>query len=214
MQDASLQDTLPSNGCTLKLAAGLANPVFDSQACFRAVMGALAAPGHVFDPGTGLQPPAPLNPAAAAVMLTLNDFETTIWLSPSIAQHGEVAEYLLFHTGATVAPSPSAAAFALIDLRQDEFDPAQFAQGTPEYPDRSTTVIALCDALHGEASMGIAGPGIDGSSAVSFNPMPPDFPAMWQANRSGFPLGVDLVLTAGQQLMALPRSTRILAEAA
>ncbi len=203
-------DPLPSR--TPPLAAGLSNPVFDSQACFRAVMGAMASPGRVFELAVTLMPPAPLGSAAAALMLTLNDFETSIWLSPSMDGNPQVASYLLFHTGATRAPSPSMAAFALIDLRHDDFDPAVFAQGTPEYPDRSTTVIALCDTVGGASGLAIAGPGIDGTGSMAFTPMPTGFAASWDANRSAFPLGIDLVLAAGDKLMALPRSTRILAE--
>ena len=37
----------------------------------------------------------------------------------------------------------------------------------------------------------------------------PTFLDAWAANGARFPRGVDLVLTAGSSLMALPRTTRI-----
>ncbi len=43
--------------------------------------------------------------------------------------------------------------------------------------------------------------------------MPGDFLAQWARNRAGFPLGVDLILVAGDRIACLPRSTRILGEA-
>jgi alpha-D-ribose 1-methylphosphonate 5-triphosphate synthase subunit PhnH len=39
--------------------------------------------------------------------------------------------------------------------------------------------------------------------------LPADFAARMQANRASFPLGVDLVLICGAQLVALPRSTHV-----
>jgi alpha-D-ribose 1-methylphosphonate 5-triphosphate synthase subunit PhnH len=39
--------------------------------------------------------------------------------------------------------------------------------------------------------------------------LPPDFAAIWQRNRSGFPLGVDLMLCAGTTLAALPRTVTV-----
>ena len=50
-----------------------------------------------------------------------------------------VGDYLAFHTGAPRAAAPDKAAFALVDLAADGLDLARFAQGTAEYPDRSTT---------------------------------------------------------------------------
>ena len=36
--------------------------------------------------------------------------------------------------------------------------------------------------------------------------LPAGFPAQWRANNAGFPLGVDLLLTAGDQLCAMTRT--------
>jgi alpha-D-ribose 1-methylphosphonate 5-triphosphate synthase subunit PhnH len=51
-----------------------------------------------------------------------------------------------------------------------------------------------------------------GTSALSVDGLPHDFVAIWQRNRSGFPLGVDLVLCAGTTLAALPRSVIVEAD--
>ena len=49
----------------------------------------------------GFAPPAPLFAPAAALLLTLCDFETSVWLDPPLArQRRALREFLRFHTGA------------------------------------------------------------------------------------------------------------------
>ena len=112
-------------------ALAFADPAFESQAAFRAILRAIASPGAIEPCGRGLAPPPPLSPAAAAAILTLADFETPLWIAPSLAEWGEAAAYLKFHTGAPLAASPRDAAFALLDLERDSLDLKSFAQGSP-----------------------------------------------------------------------------------
>jgi alpha-D-ribose 1-methylphosphonate 5-triphosphate synthase subunit PhnH len=189
-------------------ALAFADPVFESQAVFRRIMRAMAVPGTIFHCGESLAPPAPLAPAAAAALLTLADFETPLWIAPSFAaaSGGAVAAYLTFHTGAPLAPSPETAAFALIDLAADGLRLERFAQGTAEYPDRSTTVVAQGACLGEGPKLTLAGPGVAGEAELRAEGLPRDFLAQWAANRGGFPLGVDMILAAGTALACLPRS--------
>jgi alpha-D-ribose 1-methylphosphonate 5-triphosphate synthase subunit PhnH len=80
-----------------------------------------------------------------------------------------------------------------------------FAQGAPDYPDRSTTVVAQTRSLSRRSGMRINGPGVRGMADINFEPVPRDFLAQWEANRSMFPLGVDLILAHGSELAFLPR---------
>jgi alpha-D-ribose 1-methylphosphonate 5-triphosphate synthase subunit PhnH len=187
-------------------AAAFADPSRDSQAAFRAILDATARPGTVKACGATLTPPAPLCAAAAAALLTLADFETPLWLAPAFAG-GEAAAWLKFHTGAPLAASAGKAAFALVDAAG--FDLARFAQGTADYPDRSTTVILQLDSLRQGDLLRLAGPGVRGEAALQISPLPRDFLDQWAANGAAFPLGVDLILAAGAEIAALPRSTRI-----
>ena len=81
------------------------------------VMTAMAAPGTIRDAASRrLAPPPPLRPAAAALALTLCDFETPVWLdAAAVARAPGVAEFLRFHTGARLVarrrPTP---AFAFV----------------------------------------------------------------------------------------------------
>ena len=190
-------------------ALGFADPAFESQAAFRAILKAIASPGAIETCGKGLAPPPPLAPAAAAVILTLADFETPLWIAPSLAANREAVAYLKFHTGVLNAASPDEAAFALVDLDGDDFDLMSFGQGSPEYPDRSTTIVAQARSLTRRPGLRVSGPGVRGATEIQFEPMPRDFLAQWQANHSTFPLGVDLILVHDAELAVLPRSVRI-----
>jgi alpha-D-ribose 1-methylphosphonate 5-triphosphate synthase subunit PhnH len=196
------------------LAAGFSNPVFDSQSAFRSVMNAMARPGRIKTIGLGLEPPAPLSLAAAAACLALADFETPLWLSPALANASGVAQYLSFHTGAGMVRSPEQAAFALVDIRLDPLDLASFAQGVAEYPDRGATVILICASMPAAPHMRIVGPGLRGEGSFGLEPLPSSFAEQWRSNRDAFPLGVDLIVTAGDRIACLPRSTHVLREAA
>ena len=191
-------------------ALAFADPAFESQAAFRAILRAMASPGSIVACGGRVAPPAPLHPAAAATILTLADFETPLWIAPSLSANGEVAAYLKFHAGAPIAAAPGRAAFALLDLEADMLDLGSFAQGAPEYPDRSTTVVAQAQSLGRGAAFRISGPGVRDEAEFSFEPRPADFIAQWRANESAFPLGVDLILAAESEIAALPRTARII----
>jgi alpha-D-ribose 1-methylphosphonate 5-triphosphate synthase subunit PhnH len=191
-------------------ALAFADPAVESQAAFRAILKAIASPGAIEPCGQGLAPPAPLSPAAAATILTLADFETPLWIAPSLAAAGEAVAYLKFHTGAPLAASPDQAAFALVDLECDGLDLMSFAQGAPDYPDRSTTVVAETRSLARRPGLRITGPGVRGTAEIEFGPTPRDFLSQWEANHSRFPLGVDLILVHGAELAILPRSVRVM----
>jgi len=192
-------------------ALAFADPTFESQAAFRRVMRAMSRPGTILVCGEALAPPAPLARAAAAALLTLADFETPLWIAPSFPD--SIGDYLAFHSGAPRAAAPDKAAFALIDLSADGLDLFHFAQGTAEYPDRSTTIVAQASTLEAGPRLRLRGPGIEGEAALAVSPSPTDFLAQWAANRAAFPCGVDLILVADARLVALPRSTAIIEEA-
>src|SRR5215469_15200282 len=96
------------------LAPAFADPVRASQAVFRAVMDAMAHPGTIVATDELTRAPQPLGLAAAAVALTLLDYETPMWLDPALAQSPDVAAWLRFHTGAPLTDDPRQAAFGII----------------------------------------------------------------------------------------------------
>lgn len=201
--------TLPSS----PMKAGFSDPVFEGQAAFRALMDAMARPGLVVTAGSALSPPAGLMPAAAAAILAICDFETPLWLSPAL-QGLAAGPYLRFHAGAPLVADPARAAFAVLDGRHEALRLSDFAQGDASYPDRSTTVLVQVSSLTAGRQITVSGPGIAGIAQLRVESLPADFAAQWHANRTAFPLGVDLIFVSGDQLVALPRSARLLGEAA
>ncbi|MGI9450585.1 MAG: phosphonate C-P lyase system protein PhnH, partial [Geminicoccaceae bacterium] len=79
-------------------------------------------------------------------------------------------------------------------------------QGTSEYPERSTTILMQVQGLDDSLGARLTGPGIETEARLTIDGMPPDFWSQWFANQRQFPLGVDLILTAGDRIAALPRS--------
>lgn len=185
------------------------NPALEQQAVFRTVMQAMARPGRILRLETGFAPPAPLGAAAAAILLTLADFETPIWLDADLSCETAVTEFLRFHTGARLVESPEAGVFALATDGRTAPPLAAFAPGTPDYPDQSTTVIYQVEALRSEGWR-LAGPGIDGDIAFGAFPLPADFAEQLASNRARFPLGVDMIFAGRNEVAALPRSVRLL----
>lgn len=193
---------------TASLAAGFADPARQSQQMFRAAMWAMARPGTMQPLVSSLAPPAPLTPELAALALSLVDFETPIWLDDGLSAVPEVAEFLRFHTAARILEAPQEAVFALVSDPASMPPLSAFAQGEPDYPDRSATLLVAVAALV-DGPFVLAGPGIDGTLSFGASPLPDDFAAQMDANRAGFPLGVDLILAAPGAVLGLPRSVRL-----
>lgn len=194
------------------VAPGFTDSVHDAQRVFRAVLGALARPGRIARLDATLVPPPPLHSTAAAILLALADFETTVWLDDGLSDDSEVAEFLRFHTGARLASSWREADFAIVTVPERMPALATFAQGTPEYPDRSTTIVIQVEAMT-NAGWEFFGPGIPDRVQFSAAPLPLDFQRQLAENRARFPRGVDLIFATAADIAALPRSARIVERA-
>ncbi len=190
------------------VAAGFADPVLDSQSVFRAVLEAMASPGTIAH--VAVRPadaPTALPSAAAAALLALVDHETSVRLPARLA--GDSAgRWLAFHTGAPMTAEPRDARFAVLDGRED-VALAAFDPGEDRYPDRSATVLVLCEALEGGPVVILSGPGIEITKQVAPTGLRAGFWDEAAANSARFPLGVDFLFIAGERLFALPRSTSV-----
>lgn len=182
---------------------GFAEPVAGAQSCFRAVLDAMARPGRVHDAGAGLTPPAPLTPAAAAVLLTLVDHDTPLWLDPAVQS---AREWLTFHCGAPIVATTEACQFAMA-LSLPDF--AALPAGTHETPENSATLILQVAGFGRGRRYRLAGPGLREPVVVAVDGLPDRFAALWQQNHGLFPRGIDIILCAGTQLAALPRSVTL-----
>ncbi|MHA7851812.1 phosphonate C-P lyase system protein PhnH [Roseovarius sp.] len=181
------------------LDGGFADGPIDAARAFRAAMSVMARPGRI-ERLAGAAPPAPLSRAAGALILTLCDPETPVHLA---GVHDTVAlcDWITFHTGAPLVGVEDAM-FAIGDW--DALQPLDaFRIGTSDYPDRAATLIVEMATLAAQGAR-LTGPGIKESAHLSL----PET-AAFRRNAAQFPLGLDFFLTCGDQVAALPRSTRV-----
>ena len=173
-------------------------PVQSAQA-FRAALTALANSGNICTL-TGATPPAPLSQAAGVLILTLCDGTTPLYLAGT-HDCQSVRDWITFHTGAPLVPAQTAS-FA-VGTWPALLPVQQFAIGTPDYPDRSATLIVEMAALDAIGPT-LSGPGIATQTRLSL----PET-AAFQANHAHYPMGFDCFLTAGTRVAGLPRSTTV-----
>ncbi len=186
----------PSN---IAFSGGFENVPVASSHAFRAAMVAMARPGQVQEI-SGAQAPGPLSDAAATLLMTLCDPETSIYLAADV-DTPELRDWLTFHTGAPFVEAGQA------DFAVGGWDALmplhQFKIGTAEYPDRSATLIVERAELS-NAGATLRGPGIKDTAQFDL----PDVGVL-QGNAALFPLGVDFFFTSGTRVAALPRSTQL-----
>lgn len=190
------------------ISPGFSDPVFQSQAAFRALLAALSEPGTLQRVAAEIAPPEGLAAATATALLSLADYETPVWL-PAALRDGAAGAWLRFHCGVALVDDPAKAAFAVLDGAANEPKLSAFNLGNDQFPDRSTTVIVQVAALEGGTAFTLSGPGIPGTRTVAPQGLRPGVVEELSENNALYPLGVDVVLAHGDGMIGLPRSTQI-----
>jgi len=210
-----------------RMSAGFADPVHGAQQTFRLLLAAMSEPGRLHTlHGAALDglaaadadadPRAPFAPALAATLLTLLDADTPVHLA-GVLGTDEARAWLRFHTGAR-ATADVAAMTAAVARDVDAALCDALGLGTDDAPQTGATLFVEVDAvsdrpLAGAVALKLRGAGIEHSCDLAVLGLPAAF---WQwriALQSELPRGVDIVLTCGDRLAAIPRSTRIESEA-
>lgn len=188
-----------------RLGAGLADPVHDAQQGFRGALEAMARPGRIRPLGAPIEDLV-LGGAMAHLLLTLADEDTPTWWQrvDTGLQH-----WLRFHTGARAVGDPGAAAFAVVTEPARMPSLSEFRAGTLAAPEHGCTLIAEVPALQGGPEVQAQGPGIPERLTLAIAGLPANFWSQWQASHAAFPQGVDIFFTCGDQVLGLPRTTRI-----
>jgi alpha-D-ribose 1-methylphosphonate 5-triphosphate synthase subunit PhnH len=185
------------------LLPGLADPVLDAQSAFRAVLEAMSRPGRIVAIPRPPEPPAPLLPAAGALLLALADADTPVWSDAG----ADVAAWLGFHAGCPLVPNAGAARFVLATGTAPALEALD--AGTEEEPQLSATLILQVAALEVAGGWRLTGPGIEHEHRLRIDGVPENFVGQWRAQRKRFPRGVDVILCAGTRIAALPRGIDI-----
>jgi alpha-D-ribose 1-methylphosphonate 5-triphosphate synthase subunit PhnH len=195
-----------------ELPSGFADKVLSAQTTFRSVMDAMARPGSVHCIASASGTPPGMMRGTAAIALTLFDHDTPLWLDPRMSQAPEVEKWLKFHTSAPIVSDSSICSFALLGNAAELPVLDQFSFGSNEYPDRSTTLILQVESLREGLACELSGPGIDGTTVLQATIEPLDLFARLAINATLFPRGIDVVLVADDAVVAIPRTTRLVAE--
>ncbi|GAA0640290.1 phosphonate C-P lyase system protein PhnH [Halomonas beimenensis] len=189
------------------------DPVHDGQRHFRRVLAAMAEPGTLHVAAAPAVPEdAAIGPALWATLLSLCDLDTRLWIAPGL-EAGGLTGALSFHTGCRLTAAPEDADFALVTPGTLAEPAPLFAEGSDAYPDRSTTLLVVLEALAEGDAWRLAGPGIPDTRGLDLGEAGPLMTRL-AANRARFPRGLDAILTCGERLAAMPRSTRIEANVA
>lgn len=203
----SMQAPAFATTAATSLLPGFDNPVDDAQAVFRATLEAFAHPGRLETLPVASGQPDGLSPALSALLLTLADPDTPVWLPADVPAAARA--FLRFHCGCPLVDAISDATFVCVPAGHAMPALDTCAQGLPAYPDRSATLIVEVDSLHDGDALTLSGPGIESTQPLQVRGLPADFRQAWRANNARFPLGVDLLLASGQQFCAMTRTTRV-----
>lgn len=166
---------------------------------FLALMWSLSYPGRIYE--------LPAGDAFHAIAGALLDLETSYY-----TPHDTLGAYL----GATGARplAPNSAAYHFYPVLDDMTVAAveSASTGTLTYPDQSATLIIGCQFGSGH-SFRLQGPGIPPAAPqiIQVADIPLAFRRL-RARANRYPLGWDIYLVAGTQIIGLPRTTQMTLE--
>lgn len=188
----------------MTLLASFSHPVADAQRAFRRILKAMSEPGVMVSLPT-LPAWGNASCAATAVMMTLVDRETPLWIDDALRDDALLSN-LRFHTGAPITDSMDAP-FALLHAKSS-IGIDRFSPGDNVSPEKSSTLIIDVTALSGGLTLRLRGPGLQERRAIA--PQLPESVLHYLRDRHHrFPQGIDLIFTCGENMMALPRSTDV-----
>ncbi|WP_054179735.1 phosphonate C-P lyase system protein PhnH [Trabulsiella odontotermitis] len=182
-------------------------PVQDAQHCFRRLLKAMSEPGVIVSLHLLRHGWQPLNLATTSVLLTLADNDTPVWLSTAV--NNDIArQNLRFHTNAPLVDQPQQAIFAVADDALSAEQLNAMSAGSAVAPETSATLIVQVAGLSGGRMLRLTGAGIAEERMIA--PQLPECLLHELTERPHpFPLGVDLILTCGERLLAIPRTTHV-----
>ncbi|MDZ4152974.1 phosphonate C-P lyase system protein PhnH [Methylicorpusculum sp.] len=166
------------------------------QAAFRCVVEAFSRPGQI-----STLPECQHN-AALALLATLVDGESSLADPHQMLENGDCLRLQI------KLVSPELAAFILCQGAQTvDFEPCL---GTLASPEQGATLVLVLDALNGgRRRYQLTGPGIETTVQIAPQGLDKSWFKQRQHWNSAFPLGVDMLLTSAEGILALPRTTLI-----
>ncbi|WP_313081972.1 phosphonate C-P lyase system protein PhnH [Atlantibacter sp.] len=191
----------------MTLTTAFATPVHDAQHSFRRLLKAMSEPGVIVSLHQLAHGWPPFGQATTSVLLTLADNDTPVWLSARMG-NDIVRQNLRFHTNVPLTDDLASALFAVADETLTSTQLNLLSQGSAVAPETSATLIMQVASLSGGRMLRLTGAGIHEERMVA--PQLPECVIHELTERPHpFPLGIDLILTCGDRLLAIPRTTHV-----
>ena len=160
-------------------------PVQDAQHSFRRLLKAMSEPGVIVALHQLKRGWQPLNIATTSVLLTLADNDTPVWLAAPLSND-----------------------IAVTDEAISSEQLNALSTGTAVAPEAGATLILQVTSLSGGRMLRLTGAGIAEERMIA--PQLPKCILHELTERPHpFPLGIDLILTCGERLLAIPRTTHV-----
>jgi alpha-D-ribose 1-methylphosphonate 5-triphosphate synthase subunit PhnH len=174
----------------------------ESRDTFLALLHASSRPGTIHNLSADAYPQYCYPQNFSAIANTLIDLETTFYA------HDDVLAMKLRRSGARPADLKDANYVMFPSIGKQELDLVKHANiGSMMYPDQSASIYIGCQ-LHGGTALELTGPGIDGKQAIQVNGIPAAFWTL-REEAADYPLGWDVFLIDGDQVIAILRSTKV-----
>lgn len=130
-----------------------------------------------------------------------------MWLATPLS-NDIVNQSLRFHTNAPLVSQPEQATFAVTDEAISSEQLNALSTGTAVAPEAGATLILQVASLSGGRMLRLTGAGIAEERMIA--PQLPECILHELTERPHpFPLGIDLILTCGERLLAIPRTTHV-----
>lgn len=189
------------------ITQGFSEPVHQAQHVFRRLLDAMSRPGKLQQldafPAFG-----DAGAAATQILLALADHSTPLWLSAAFKHDETLLANIRFHMTSPMVEESQDAIFSLIS-GHEQIALASFNLGDEAYPELSTTVLVEVESLTEGRMFRLSGPGVKGSHDIHIQGLSDDLLKSLLERDVRDMLGVDVVLTCGQALMTLPRTTSV-----
>lgn len=190
----------------MTLYTGFDSSSYQSQATFKAILNATSEPGKLITLDNYNFTWDNLNAATVAILLTLCDHDSTVYLNQEYATQPNLKS-LAFHTQAKTVPE-SHANFVVIHHQPTQQELDNLNLGTDLSPEESSTVIVQVDDFSEGNLLQLRGPGILHKREINL-PLSETLHHYFKMQRNHFPKGADFIFTYENHLIAIPRSTSV-----
>lgn len=133
--------------------------------------------------------------------------DTPMWTDAPEAEG--LAAHLQRRHGIPVTRDMSEAAFALITNPRELPALLRFRQGSVASPESSTTLVIEVQQLTEGTGRRLSGPGLESEVRLHIGGPDMSFWSQLRTHNARYPCGMDVILTCGRRLAALPRWTAV-----